>query len=116
MTIPAAGEALAERLGAWAEGLMADALPESVKAIAARQLVDVSGLCLAARHSDYVVALLEACQDAGPCTIIGHSVTRSAAVAALANGTAAHGEDYDDTFEGTPVQAGAVIVPAKVSS
>ena len=32
--------------------------------------------------------------------------------AALVNGTAAHGEDYDDTFEGGPVHAGAVIVPA----
>ena len=28
--------------------------------------------------------------------------------AALVNGTAAHGEDYDDTFEGGPVHAGAV--------
>lgn len=32
--------------------------------------------------------------------------------AALLNGTAAHGEDYDDTFEGGPVHAGAVLVPA----
>ena len=32
--------------------------------------------------------------------------------AALINGTAAHGEDYDDTFEGGPVHSGAVIVPA----
>jgi 2-methylcitrate dehydratase PrpD len=32
--------------------------------------------------------------------------------AAFVNGTAAHGEDFDDTFEGGPVHAGAVIVPA----
>ena len=31
---------------------------------------------------------------------------------AFVNGTAAHGEDFDDTFEGGPVHAGAVIVPA----
>src|SRR5262245_66529395 len=36
----------------------------------------------------------------------------SAAGAAFVNGTAAHGEDFDDTFEGGPVHAGAVIVPA----
>ena len=36
----------------------------------------------------------------------------SAAGAAFGNGTAAHGEDFDDTFEGGPVHAGAVIVPA----
>ena len=35
-----------------------------------------------------------------------------AAGAAFVNGTAAHGEDFDDTFEGGPVHAGAVIVPA----
>ena len=38
------------------------------------------------------------------------------ATAALCNGTAAHGEDYDDTFEGGPVHAGAVIVPAVLAA
>ncbi len=32
------------------------------------------------------------------------------------NGTAAHGEDFDDTFEGGPVHAGAVIVPAVLAA
>ena len=36
--------------------------------------------------------------------------------AALVNGTAAHGEDYDDTFEGGPVHAGAVVVPAVLAA
>ena len=36
--------------------------------------------------------------------------------AALVNGTAAHGEDYDDTFEGGPVHSGAVIVPAVLAA
>ena len=34
----------------------------------------------------------------------------------LINGTAAHGEDYDDTFEGGPVHSGAVIVPAMLAA
>ena len=34
----------------------------------------------------------------------------------LINGTAAHGEDFDDTFEGGPVHAGAVIVPAVLAA
>ncbi len=38
------------------------------------------------------------------------------ATAALCNGTAAHGEDYDDTFEGGPVHAGAVIIPALLAA
>ena len=40
----------------------------------------------------------------------------SAAGAALVNGTAAHGEDFDDTFEGGPVHAGAVVVPAVLAA
>ena len=31
-------------------------------------------------------------------------------------GTSAHGEDYDDTFEGGPVHAGAVVVPAVLAA
>src|SRR5207302_4818143 len=40
----------------------------------------------------------------------------SVAGAAFVNGTAAHGEDFDDTFEGGPVHAGAVIVPAVLAA
>ena len=40
----------------------------------------------------------------------------TAADAALVNGTAAHGEDFDDTFEGGPVHSGAVIVPAALAA
>jgi 2-methylcitrate dehydratase PrpD len=48
--------------------------------------------------------------------VIGHPGTLSAAAAAFINGTTAHGEDYDDTFEGGPVHAGSVIVPAVLAA
>ena len=48
----------------------------------------------------------------GPAPRSATSAALSAAGAAFVNGTAAHGEDFDDTFEGGPVHAGAVIVPA----
>ncbi|MGQ0543923.1 MAG: tripartite tricarboxylate transporter permease [Betaproteobacteria bacterium] len=51
-------------------------------------------------------------EASGGCTAIGHARTLDAAGAAFVNGTAAHGEDFDDTFEGGPVHAGAVVVPA----
>ena len=81
-----------------------------------RPAVDVIGLCVTARNEDYVAATLAACDDDGPCTAIGHARTLSAAGAALVNGTAAHGEDFDDTFEGGPVHAGAVVVPAVLAA
>ena len=79
-------------------------------------LIDVVGLCVTARNEDYVQSALAGWDDDGPCTAIGHARTLSAAGAAFVNGTAAHGEDFDDTFEGGPVHAGAVIVPAVLAA
>src|ERR1700720_4556140 len=91
-------------------------LPTAMRAKCEDLAVDVSGLCLTAGRLDYVESTLAACDDDGPCTAIGHTRTLSSAGAALVNGTAAHGEDFDDTFEGGPVHAGAVIVPAVLSA
>ncbi len=79
---------------------------------AEKLLTDVAGLCVAARRTDYVRASLAGWEASGGCTAIGHSRTLDAAGAAFVNGTAAHGEDFDDSFEGGPVHAGAVVVPA----
>jgi 2-methylcitrate dehydratase PrpD len=100
-----------ERLAEWGAALRRDDIPDGMQAKAEAILVDVVGLCLAARNTDYVESVL-ASAEPGPCTAIGHSLRLSAADAALVNGTAAHGEDFDDTFEGGPVHSGAVIVPA----
>src|SRR3989454_3977716 len=80
--------------------------------MAEKLLTDVAGLCVGAGRTDYVRASLAGWEAAGGCTAIGHSRTLDAAGAAFVNGTAAHGEDFDDTFEGGPVHAGAVVVPA----
>ena len=79
-------------------------------------LVDVAGLCVAARHTDYVGAMHRASFEPGVCTVIGHARGASIAAAALINGTATHGEDYDDTFEGGPIHAGAVVVPSVLAA
>jgi 2-methylcitrate dehydratase PrpD len=94
---------------------LADAVARSgepPREIVERLLIDVAGLCVAARNTDYVRAALGGWEASGRCTAIGHSRALDAAGAAFVNGTAAHGEDFDDTFEGGPVHAGAVIVPA----
>src|ERR1700720_2731484 len=91
-------------------------LPTAMRAKCEDLAVDVTGLCLTARNEDYVQSVLAALDDDGPCTAIGHARGLSSAGAALVNGTAAHGEDFDDTFEGGPVHAGAVIVPAVLAA
>ena len=94
----------------------AQRLPASVAGICDALLVDVAGLCIAARNTDYVRATLGASGEPGACTAIGHAGGFNVATAALCNGTAAHGEDYDDTFEGGPVHAGAVVIPAMLAT
>jgi 2-methylcitrate dehydratase PrpD len=108
----AVAETLTDRILA----LTPERLPKSLRDKCEDLAVDVFGLCVAARNEDYVKATLAGCDDDGPCTAIGHARTLSAAGAALVNGTAAHGEDFDDTFEGGPVHAGAVIVPAVLAA
>src|SRR4029079_18655899 len=108
----AVAEILAEKMAA----LDAPSLPAAVRSKCEDLLIDVVGLCVTARNEDYVKAALDGWDDEGPCTAIGHARPMSAAGAAFITGTAAHGEDFDDTFEGGPVHAGAVVVPAVLAA
>src|ERR1041385_1314410 len=102
----------------WAQAAMTSGLPEiSVAETLARKIValkpgdvpaatarkcedlviDVVGLCVTARNEDYIKSALGGCDDDGPCTAIGHARMLTASGAAFVNGTAAHGEDFDDT-------------------
>jgi len=105
-------EILAQKIAA----LKSDALPPSTTGKCEDLLIDVVGLCVTARNEDYVKSAIAASDDDGPCTVVGHRRTLTASGAAFVNGTAAHGEDFDDTFEGGPVHAGAVIVPAVLAA
>jgi 2-methylcitrate dehydratase PrpD len=108
--------AVAEHLAQKICALDVARLPDAVRAKCEDLLVDIVGLAVTARNQDYVKAALAGCDDDGPCTAIGHDRTLSSAGAALVNGTAIHGEDFDDTFEGGPIHAGAVIVPAVLAA
>src|SRR4051794_30216226 len=102
---------VAETLAGKIAALQAGGLPAATTRKCEDLLVDVVGLCVTARNENYIASALAGSDDDGPCTAIGHARTLTAGGAAFVNGTAAHGEDFDDTFEGGPVHAGAVIVP-----
>jgi 2-methylcitrate dehydratase PrpD len=105
-------EALAEEIAALKPGM----LPDTTRRKCQDLLIDVVGLCITARNEGYITSALGGCDDDGVCTAIGHRRMLTAAGAAFVNGTAAHGEDFDDTFEGGPVHAGAVVVPAVLAA
>jgi len=107
---------VAEMLAQKIVALRSDGLPGVTTRKCEDLLIDVAGLCVTARNEDYIASALAGWDDDGPCTVIGHRRTLTASGAAFVNGTAAHGEDFDDTFEGGPVHAGAVIVPAVLAA
>jgi 2-methylcitrate dehydratase PrpD len=106
---------VAEQVGEWAAALQPHSLPKATQSAVRRLMLDVTGLCVAARRGDYIKALLVSAVSDGTATAIGHSRPLSPYDAALVNGSAAHGEDFDDTFEGGPIHAGAAIVPAALA-
>ncbi|MBX9761405.1 MAG: MmgE/PrpD family protein [Beijerinckiaceae bacterium] len=107
---------VALQVGEFAASVDGAALPPVTREVCRNLMIDVAGLCVAARNTDYVRAALASVLSDGPVTAIGHARRMNAYDAAFVNGTAAHGEDFDDTFEGGPVHAGAVIVPAVLAA
>ncbi|MDQ0468965.1 MmgE/PrpD family protein [Labrys wisconsinensis] len=117
MNSPAsATSAISDTLALWLAATDRAALPGAVVETARKLLLDIAGLAIAARRQDYVSATLAAVDRGGACSALGHGGGFDAFGAALVNGTAAHGEDYDDTFEGGPVHSGTVIVPAVLAA
>ena len=107
---------VSERLADCVAALGADKIPVTVRARTEELLIDIAGLCVAARNTGYIKALIASVDRGGTCSALGHSGEFSAEDAAMINGTAAHGEDFDDTFEGGPVHSSAVIVPAVLAA
>lgn len=116
MTLPSGSPSVAEVLAERACMLGAERIPPNVRLRCEDLLIDVAGLCIAVRNSDYVRGLKRGLDSGGPCTALGHSEGYRAEDASILNGTAAHGEDFDDTFEGGPVHSGAVVVPAVLAA
>jgi 2-methylcitrate dehydratase PrpD len=113
--VPALSLSVSERLAR----VIVSCAPEQdagSRAVADRLLVDISGICIAARYQPYVAAALAALDCGGVCTVLGFSHKLGAEGAAFVNGIAAHGEDFDDTYEGGPVHAGVVIIPALLAA
>lgn len=110
------GVPVAEQVAEVLTCLGPDDVPEPARRTARLDLLDAAGLCIAARRSDYVAALLEGWDGEGSCTALGHRRPLDAAGAAVVNGTAIHGEDFDDTLEGAPIRVGAMVIPAVLAA
>ena len=71
--------AIAEHLADRIAAVDAATLPAAAREKCEETLIDVIGLCIAARNEDYVGSALAGWDEDGPCTAIGHKRAVSAA-------------------------------------
>ena len=107
---------VAETFSDWVHNLNINDVPEEVVKKLQLIVMDSFGLMISAKNEPYIKSLINALQEHGNCTLVGHNKNTNPFNASIINGTAIHGEDFDDTFEGTPVHVGSVMVPAMLSS
>jgi len=110
---PTHGLSVARRYARFVLDLTLNDLPPPVVAKATVLALDTLGSCLASSTQEFGRAVLQAAEGLGgprESTLIGSKVKAGAASAALANGTLAHGLDFDDTREDAIVHTGSVAV------
>jgi len=105
-----------DQIAAWAETLAADQVPPAAFALARKAFLDTLAVSLSGSRLDsarIATALArELGQGDGPCSIIGHGFKADILAAALANGTAAHAELFDDNSEPMMSHPSAPLVSA----
>jgi len=104
------------RLAEWVQSLRFEDVPPEVVESARDRVMDVLGICIAARDVDAAVAVRRLREEWGPgrpeASFVGERRRGPAAVAALVNGTYAHALDFDDTHLPSIVHPSAPMVPA----
>ena len=75
MNAPVTIESASEKLAARALALTPQRIPAAVRARVEELLIDIVGLCVAARSADYMRSMLAAVDAGGACTAIGHAAT-----------------------------------------
>jgi len=110
---PASCPSVARRLARFVSDLSLDHVPPAVAAKASLLVLDTLGSCLASSRQDFGRAVTRTAERLGgpsESTLIGSKTRVGAASAVLANGTLAHGLDFDDTREDAIVHTGCVAV------
>ena len=107
---------IAEEFSSWSKTLSVKDIPEKTQSTLKFLLKDICGIILSARNENYVKSLVETYKGSGNLVSLGHSERFDLFSSAIIAGTAAHGEDFDDTFEGNPMHVGATMFPAMLSA
>jgi 2-methylcitrate dehydratase PrpD len=112
-------ETFAQRLGTFAAELAPSALPRDVAEQGIRLLLDTVGVTLAAVPEDFAASVHTVARRLGgppEASLWGAPEQVGVAAAVLANGTLAHGLDYDDTLEEAIVHTGSCCATAALAA
>jgi 2-methylcitrate dehydratase PrpD len=111
-------ETYSQGLGRFISGLELAQVPPEVIAKAKLVFLDTLGVALASSTMDFGAMVINVAKKLGGMAesrLIGTSVKTAAANAVLANGTLAHGLDYDDTLEEAIVHTGCVAATSALA-
>ena len=103
---------ISEDFSKWAKNLSTKDISDKSKKTLNYLIKDICGIILSARNENYVQSLVKAYKGSGKFISLGHGNDFDISSSAIIAGTAAHGEDFDDTFEGNPMHVGACMIPA----
>src|SRR5690606_22427856 len=93
-------------------------LPAGARHAAKRALLDAVGVMAGASGLAPEIApfaSLARAAGGGPCTLLGYRDGAPPALAALANGAAAHALDFEDVFDRAPCHPNSAAVPAALA-
>ncbi len=106
------------QLAEFAAGLRLRDLPAPVVEAAKWRLLDLLGVALYGSRFEWsrcVAEFVGRQAGSGDCTVLGTDRRAPAPLAALANGTAAHGFELDDVHDPSVSHPGAVVIPAALA-
>ncbi|MCP4934384.1 MAG: MmgE/PrpD family protein [bacterium] len=110
---------ISRHLGAWGARLSLEEIPDDVRQIAKRCLIDTIAVSAAGGMMPVARSMrahVLAVYGPGECTLIEGVSGISILGAALANGVAAHALDFDDTSYAGVVHSSAVVLPAVLAA
>jgi 2-methylcitrate dehydratase PrpD len=105
-------------LARWSASVRLEDIPDAVRAVAGRCVIDTLGVALAgsvsavARQARAVIAVTAA---PGQSTVLGSTLPLCAPAAAFANATAGHALDFDDNCNAGFVHGSVVVLPAALA-
>lgn len=109
------GQYIATCLANWTTTLDLNNVPEDTTHIARRCIIDTLGVAIAGSRMPTAMKIADNVEQEyrdGVCTILGRERGATATGAALANGTAAHILDFDDTSYAGIIHGSTIILPA----